>query len=196
MNQWQWLTLMFGAILIVLTTRNWSTDKPDTAVVAAGEATPDIYMEDARITQFDASGAARYRLDAQKISHFPDDERTELVAPTLTMQRADEAPWHIQAERGQVQRDSEASNASETVTLESNVILTQQQGDRAVRLETERLVVKPQLRQATTDARVLIETSTGRTIALGMQGDLNTGRLRLFSAANQRVVTFVRSIPR
>jgi sulfate adenylyltransferase subunit 1 (EFTu-like GTPase family) len=96
---------------------------------------------------------------------------------------------------------------SDVVLLQDQVELTQRRvgaaggttgaavGPAKVRLRTERLTIRPLAKTAQTDLAVIIDTDTGRTVAAGMRGELETGRIALTSGSRQRVTTVVQSRP-
>jgi LPS export ABC transporter protein LptC len=78
----------------------------------------------------------------------------------------------------------------EAVALEGEVVLEQTRADgEQVRLTTESLRLYPQRQYAQTDQDVMIESLFGRTMATGLEGDLQLGMLKLFSVNGRRVRT-------
>ena len=222
--QWVLLALSVAAAAVLVGSWDRSADKEAITREDANEGEPDLYMEKAVISQFDVVGNLRYQLKASKISHFADRRVTQLQAPALELLRNDGPPWVATAADGQVDYAAPAAAASaeeknpaalhtdrdttnsmtilggsatasyETVHLTNGVTLSRNDGVHYVRLTTNRLTVMPVTRDAQTDAPVLIVTDTGRTIASGMSGELETGRLQLFSDSRQRVTTIVNSL--
>lgn len=75
------------------------------------------------------------------------------------------------------------------ILLRDDVHLEQQEPNR-IEITTPSLYVYPDRQFAETDQPVIIDTTSGRTRAVGMSGDLNTSLL-LSSSASERVHTIV-----
>lgn len=214
MNRLQWLLLALavaGAGVLVASW-DWRADDDAGTASASGSDEPDVYMENAKVRQFDAAGNLRYQLTAQQITHFSSPRHTLMTRPSLTLVRADGPPWLASADRGEMNyadngaaahvvkqgplaRESNAeSMTDETVELAQHVVLSRAAGTQFIRVTTDQLTIKPTERTAHTDAAVLIVTNTGRTIAVGMEGELESEHLRLFSDPRQRVTTLVHSL--
>lgn len=194
----QWLLLALAVGATVALTWRWELDGPPDETAARHGNGPDLYMEGAVIDQFDDAGALRYRLTAASIAHYPDEGITRVTAPVLALLQPGAAPWEARARFGEVRSPPAGSDGrpqSETVLLRQQVQLEQKRGDGTVRLRTERLTIQPLARTAQTDLPVIIDTETGRTVAAGMRGELETGRIALTSGSRQRVTTVVHSRP-
>jgi lipopolysaccharide export system protein LptC len=211
------LILAFGVVLILLAGLGGGSrdEEPSPAATRAdgrlGE--PDLIMEGAEITQFDAAGTPAYRIIAATITHFPVDDHTLLEAPRVTLYGHAEAPWEISARSGRIEGGSrlldpglvETSDADavaeaptsdtsgsveEIVVLEEEVVVRRERpvGD-FVELSTSRLDLFPGREYASTDRPVIIDSDSGRTTATGLRAELDTGRLLLGPSASDRVRT-------
>jgi lipopolysaccharide export system protein LptC len=138
---------------------------------------------------------------------------TRLQAPVLLLLQDGSATgtpsWEARARVGEVRSTPSANGQprSDVVLLQDQVELTQRRvgaaggttgaagGPAKVRLRTERLTIRPLAKTAQTDLAVIIDTDTGRTVAAGMRGELETGRIALTSGSRQRVTTVVQSRP-
>jgi len=58
----------------------------------------DYYSRSVTRTVLDESGNPRQKLRASVLYHYPDDDRTELREPQLTLYQQGKTPWVIQAE--------------------------------------------------------------------------------------------------
>ncbi len=153
---------------------------------------PDVYLKNATITEFEATGARKYALFATRMDRFDDEALTRLVAPELNMDNPDAEPWDIRAERGVITR--RVGESHDVVVLNDNVELAQldpHTGVTRLSIRSDMLEVYPHRQYAQTDQDVMIDTEVGRTLASGMQGDLKTGQLSLSSDPVQPVHTIV-----
>ena len=154
---------------------------------------PALQMRDARIVQYREDGSLSYRLLAERLRHFDDEQRTSLDAPRLTLESGEEAPWELAAARGFVTTTESADRGTEEVVyLRDAVHMEQQHADgQFLRLDTSALDYYPERRYAETDRDVMIDTDIGRTRAVGLKCELREGLLYLSSNAEQRVHTIV-----
>ncbi len=148
-------------------------------------------MEKAAITQYGDDGTVRYRLLSSEVRHYEEDRITRLVAPTMTLYRAPQPPWFARSKEGLVHdTDTIDGKRDEVILLRDDVHLEQQEPNR-IEISTPTLYVYPDREFAETDQPVIIDTTSGRTHAVGMSGDLNTSLLKLSSSASERVHTIV-----
>ena len=154
---------------------------------------PDLYMEDATITQYQEDGSLKYQLVAAEIRHFEAAQITRLITPSLKMHSPGKPPWNVSASYGYIrQRALPSGSHEEVVFLRENVLLEQKYDDgQQVKLVSPSMYLYPDRQYAETDQDVMIDTDVGRTQAIGMKGDLQRGLLNLFSRSDQRVHTIV-----
>jgi lipopolysaccharide export system protein LptC len=193
MNPIAWFLVLAGCLVLVVLTTDWQTDSIPAEPVKALPDAPDLYMEDARITQYGEDGVVQYRLDSSTIRHFDRENLTRLEAPTFELKRADASPWFVRSAHGYIRyRTQSPPPQEEVVFLRDNVELEQRAADgEFVKLTTDAMYVYPDRRYAETDRPVMIDTNSGRTTAVGLQGDLGRGLLKLFSAGDAKVHTIV-----
>jgi len=155
-------------------------------------AGPDLTIDGAVITSFRSTGELRYRLLSPKIENFQPYDRTYLREPDLIISRDPDPPWRITANRGIVRNASNRDSAEEEVLLEEDVEMEQHFPDgRSYVLVTPSITVYPDRQYAETNQDVMITTHAGRTRAVGLEGNLDLGLLKLFSNDEQRVHTVI-----
>ncbi|MCY3622420.1 MAG: LPS export ABC transporter periplasmic protein LptC [Gammaproteobacteria bacterium] len=147
---------------------------------------PDAFVEQGTITQYRDDGALNYRLRAESISYFDDVGRSTLQEPVLELQGANRRPWRVESQAGEVR--AVPGTEEEWVELRGDVSLTQVRGGGAyTKILTELLTLYPERRQARAEQTAIIETNTVSARVAGFEADLASGRLALFSSADQRV---------
>lgn len=158
---------------------------------------PDLRLGDATITEFSETGEVRYRLDAEAMARYENLEETLLGAPRLRMESetADGSPWDVVAKDGAIRQVTREDGTQETIVLlRRSAVLRQleQHTNRpllTIRSEAIDLFPERQFAKSTTD--VMIDSDVGRTQAIGMEGDLKSGKLLLSSEPEQPVHTIV-----
>jgi len=190
MNRWPWLLVLFGCLALFVSLGEWKrVDITSEQPVSAGE--PDLLMEQATITQYGQDGSVSYRLLSSEVRHYEAEQITHLTAPTLTLNRAPQPPWFARSDEGLVHDTSTpGDNTSEVILLREDVHLEQREPNK-IEVTSPSLYVYPDRQFAETDQPVMIDTSAGRSYAVGLSGDLNTGLFKLSSIESQRVHTIV-----
>ena len=191
MTRWYWLGGLSAAFFFVLAFLNPDEVQP-TPLPPELHNEPDVYMEDSIITQFDEHGNIRYRLASSEITHFETENVTNLEKPVFHLhQPSPDTPWNATAMSGSItQRPNHANVLEERLFLRDNVVLKRgfdNEDKRHIMLETSTLFIYPERQFAETDQAVIIETASSLTKAVGFQGDLESGWMKLSSSPAQRV---------
>ncbi|WP_136248604.1 LPS export ABC transporter periplasmic protein LptC [Halomonas borealis] len=122
------LLLVLGGGLALLDQRD---DAPSPAAPQGETGEPDYYLEDARLTRFDAQGRPHQRLTTPRLEHTPIDDVTRLTTPHAELRDREGRQWLADAQRGRLE------NGGNLLTLEGQAVLTAPA--QRWRLETERL---------------------------------------------------------
>ncbi len=128
----------------------------------------DTVVDGVTVTQFDAQGRAINRLIGERITHYPSDDRAEVIRPRMVSLRADQPQIDAKASHARI----EESGARVVLTGDVSVIRAAgKDGEPPMRLSTEKLVVLPDLEQFSTDVPAEIERGGSRISAVGMDYD-------------------------
>lgn len=85
---------------------------------ARAEAGPDLFISDPEWVQMNESGQASRTLRADRLEHLPEQRRSRLDGPRLTLHRADGHDWRVSAQRGWI------SDEQRPILLEQRVRAT------------------------------------------------------------------------
>ena len=166
---------------------------------------PDLLVNDAVIHQFRPTGERKYLLRANVIKHFSKQALTRMEAPDLLLESStqtastdgqsddtnnedtSDAPWRATANVGFARTlERPDGTTEEVVHLQEDVELSQtQKPPRYLSMRGDALDLYPDREYVETDQSVTIDTHTGRTKAQAMNGNLNTGVLRLTGDTKQ-----------
>ena len=153
----------------------------------------DMYIENFRAVSFDAEGALRQSLAAQRAEHHPDDESVDFVAPSLALTDPGQPRMAITADAGTLSGDRE------TVTFRGSVRGTRDalpegstpagtvaRGDPKgpITFTSETLRVVPKKGLASTDGPVTVEEPRGIINAVGMAVDNEAHTIKLKSGVH------------
>ncbi len=166
------------AILVVLAMLSFWIDQ---SVREAGgrniinQKEPDSIVENFLAISTDVAGVVRYRLAAEKLSHFSGSKQTLLDNPKLT---------HIHAQQGEMQissKNAEVSPEGDKVIFSGQVNLLRPalQGRPEMSLQTSGLEVLTEKSEALTQEQVVIRQPGMQITANGMHLFANTRVLKL-----------------
>jgi lipopolysaccharide export system protein LptC len=171
-SSWFAVLLLF----VVLATSYWYAQTlrlGGTEPVRTGEV--DFFAEGVALTGFDAVGRPRYRLFADRMTHFGSSDDVDLVKPRLLSLRPDQP--QVQA----VALTAHAANNAQTVHMQGNVVITRAPDGPhpAMRLETESLTAVPDDDRFWTDAPVRLQSGQSVMSGKGMEFDNIARRVEL-----------------
>ena len=150
--------------------------QPEAAAPEAGRQDPDYIVENVTAHRMDAEGRIKHTLRAERLTHYPHDDSTHLVAPHFTS-HASRTPMTITS------RTARVSSGGEHVYFETDV--------RAVRaadakrsemvMETSFLHVTPDANTARTDRPVTITDANTVAHAIGLELNSETRIVKFLS---------------
>ena len=126
---------------------------------------PDYLLNNFTTTTYDRDGVAQSVLSADKMTHYPDDDSTELAAPRMVQSRPPGARFTVTADRGVL------SSGGDEIFLYGNVVLVRDADalrPRA-RVTTSFLHVLQDRALARTDKPVSIEEERRSITGRGME---------------------------
>lgn len=173
--------LLVPLILVAILVRNW-VEEPETLSpeepLAMQTLRADYYLEDFTTRRFDAAGALEYLLRGETLSHFPDDDRAEIRAPSVELHRPD-ALWDARADMGTLVRVPR-----DVVTLAGDVVVDRTPDPLTVRADD--LAVSLDSNEVSTDGRVELSGPGYRLDAVGLRSSIDAGKLELLSEVTGR----------
>ena len=128
---------------------------------------PDSFVEGLVFTRINELGAPAFRMSADRMLHFPDDDSTEYERPVLISLDTTKPRMHLVADTGR-----STSEGVET-HLYGNVVLTREAGfgEPKMTVRTDYVVLYSQTEIARTDRPVRIEREGSVLTGVGMEFD-------------------------
>lgn len=139
---------------------------------------PDYFLNNFVSTQTDLNGDLRYRLKADKMKHYPDDDSTDLVNATYTQYELGKKYVEVTGKKGEV------SSTGADIKLYNDVVVTRAPyGDKGeMTLETEFLNILPEEDFVLTQKPVVIKQAPKTVVhARGMVYDKKNLRITLLN---------------
>lgn len=140
-------------------------ERPDAPRAPAHE--PDYFVEGLALTRLNREGQPVFRMSADRMLHYPDDDSSEFVRPTLVSLDPVKPLVTLRAERGM------ATSGGQQTHLHDAVRLTRAaHGDQpALRIDTDYVLVLPDEDLARTDRPVRITYGASSLTGVGMEFD-------------------------
>ncbi len=145
--------IVIGIVLVLsvsLTLWLAQSHKDQSTTKIAPSHTPDYYFHGVTAVLMSIDGEPSQQLIADVMTHYPDDDSTELVLPKLTIFDAQNPPWRVNSETGWVSGDGEVLLLSGKVRIDRSAAPEV----RAMHMTTKDLRVQPKENYAETDAKV------------------------------------------
>ena len=123
---------------------------------------PDYIVENFVITGFSTGGTVESTMAARRMTHFPDDDSTELALPKVVKTKPDKPRMIITAERGLLSQDG-----ADAFLYDNVVVLREASAE------------KPEMRMTSPFLHVVRDRSyvrTDRDVAIREEGRILTGR--------------------
>ncbi len=136
---------------------------------------PDYYMEDFTTLSMRTDGTPKHRLQALYMAHYPDDDTTELIEPTMKIFRIDSTPLHVSAEKGWVTANNEIVLLRGNVTMWEN----DESGNRSMEVNTSEVRVLTEEEYAETDKYATINRDRTTITGTGMRAYFKDSRLEI-----------------
>lgn len=143
---------------------------------------PDYYIQNMVRTTTGPGGEIRNVLRSPLVTHYPDDDSTELATPRLEIYNGRVEPWHVIAQRGWI------SSGNDVVLLHGPVEIWQlgAGGTRRYQVLTSELRVLPKEQYAETDNPATIIGPFSVTHTIGMRANFAHNRLELLERVRTR----------
>lgn len=171
-----WFPLLLLTVLAAVTFwLDGAVQPPARSPNAARLGEPDYIVDGLAATRMDHEGRVKHTLRAQKMTHYPVEDMTVLVAPTFVTYADGSSPLTVTS------RHARMSGNGDHVYFEDDVrVVRAPYGTRsALVLETNYLHVIPDKNLVKTDRPVSIRDATGVVFASGLELDSETRVLSL-----------------
>lgn len=136
--------------------------------------TSDYSMTNFTLTVMDDSGTPSRVITGDKMSHYPDDDSTEILFPVAHVIDQEKDNWIMSSNKGLTQ------GKGEEIKLTGNVIITRQDNNE-IELRTEKLILDTLHNTAYTDLAVSMKSPYGNTSSVGLHAALEDKMINLHS---------------
>jgi len=180
--------MAIAALLLAFHFAPWRGSIAPTSLPPQLADEPDLHLEQATITQFDADGRIAYRLRVREAGRFEATQFTRLIEPDFEFHNGTESPWRISSDHGEIHGNA----VSERVLLRQSVVIRHESlGGHGLTIIAHSLDIYPHRKYAETEGDVMIDSDMGRTTARGMRADFASGSMQLSSQADAPIHTII-----
>lgn len=145
---------------------------------------PDYFLQNFTATSINKQGAPDYKVTANSLNHFPDDDSMKLQQPVFTFYQNRVKTWIAQANEAVIlQRQN-------IILLTGDVILKQVAPvqEEPLLLSAKQLTIEPDKKQASTVSTIKLVKGKNQIEANGMRADLITNRIEFLSDTRSHYV--------
>ena len=170
---------LFAGLLISVALTGWLLQNQGsfTEQRSISPSGPDLFVEQMDLKLIGEDGELRYRVQADRMDHFPHDDHSELTRPLMHVFEQQQTRWKIHSERGRIE------SRGETVWLLGQVEISQfdDTENASIVIHTRDLLVKPEQETAETDNAAVIQSGRYRVESKGFHADFISKQLELKS---------------
>ncbi|GGC80843.1 LPS export ABC transporter periplasmic protein LptC [Undibacterium terreum] len=153
---------------------------------SAPRTTPDYYVENFNFIRLSNNGKTNYHIIGKRMTHRPRDDDYEVFQPQINSFDADKVPVTVIADRAVIAQKGAANQApkdSDEIHLFGNVSVDRPDSPttKRTRLESEYLLLLPDINIMKTDKPVTITSARGEVHAIGMIVNNATQETQLLS---------------
>lgn len=135
---------------------------------------PDYFLKNFTATTIDKKGKPAYKIEAQYLEHFPDDDSMVLQYPLFSFYENNIKVWTAQANEAQILKNNEK------IHLTGKVVLNQISSNKnlsAMVLSSEQLTIEPNKNLAHTKTKIKLKRGRDTIQAIGMRADMSKNRI-------------------
>ena len=176
--------VLLGFALLLAAGSFWlvqlSNKSPNKTPTMVENTKPDYFVENFTYSKLNASGLVEYRVEGDKMTHFPADKHQVVEKPVIRNFSPNRPPTILRAEIANINGDHSE------VRLIDNVILERAQvrGDEPLTITSDYMLVLPEKDIVTTDRHVDIRVGNMHLSGTGMVANNATRQLTLESRVN------------
>jgi lipopolysaccharide export system protein LptC len=166
--------------VVVLTRETETTTEAPARVAALLQEDFDYYITSMSSRRFDLTGKLTYKLDATRVTHYPETDLVKLENPEFFYFEDEAAPWELAATTGNLSNHP-VRNEQHLELLSDVSVRRPMEDGNFVTVTTEKLDVFPDSEEVTTESPVTLEAKGSRLEGIGMRAFFNEERIDLFN---------------
>ncbi len=160
------VTILTALAVVAYLAQDDKQSTQDHYAAKAIQLEPDYIVKGLEAQNYNKNGLLERQIEAVSARHYPTNDTTELIKPSLILRQGKMPQWQIKAKQGNLSQ-------AQMLELDGNVnVLPLQKSDGQFSLKTEHLSIDLKQQMADTDAQVLITSSSSQLTSKGLKLDL------------------------
>lgn len=135
---------------------------------------PDYFLKNFTATTIDKTGKPAYKIKAQYLEHFPDDDSMMLQYPLFSFYENNIKIWTAQANEAHILKNNEKIHLSGKVVLRQ---ISSNKNLSAMILTAAQLTIEPNKHLAHTKTKIKLKRGRDTIQAIGMRADMSKNRI-------------------
>ena len=186
MGKLHYLTALLLIILLAIVS-GWVFESINKSPILTKEKLrhdPDYFFKNFTATTIDNNGKPAYKVKAQYLEHYPDDDSTKLQHPLFSFYENNIKTWTAQANEALIIQNNE------TIYLTGQVTLNQISLDNnpPMILTAEQLTIELEKNLAHTKTKINFQQGENVIFAVGMNADLHNNKVEFLSKTRSHYV--------
>lgn len=178
-----WLLLPLLILVVVLLDRVEQPDVVQTEeTIDMRQTQSDYYLSEFRTRKFGLDGTIEYIVEGDTLAHYPDDDRSEITRPRVTLRR-ENALWLVESQSGRFDPVPNLFTLQGGVTMQRKLPGTE---SATITMTTQTLRIATEANRVETDDVIEVVAPTWRLQAKGLRTAIDDGQLNLLSQVEGR----------
>ncbi|WP_075182976.1 LPS export ABC transporter periplasmic protein LptC [Pantoea sp. 1.19] len=163
----RWITLLLGLVALVLIGWNLTGDGDDSRPRGPQTGEPTYISDQAQTAVYNPEGALSYKLVAEKVEYFSDEELSWFTLPVMTTYDENKVPtWSVRADKAKLTQDR-------MLYLYGHVEVNALTQDAQLRrMQTDNAQVNLITQDVTSNDRVILTGTSFNATGMKMRGNL------------------------
>lgn len=191
MRRWEFFIFLFVLMGVSSAIIYWLGDDSPLSRTELAAHDPDFYMEDFTTLTMNQDGTPKNRLKALYMAHYPLEDTSELIKPTLEIFRETTPPVIVTSDKAWVTSDNQV------ILMRGNVNLLKfdQEGNQTLKVITTDVRVLVDEEYAETDQHATLIGTSSVTNAEGLRAYLQDDRLELLNNVQTQIDKGEQTLP-
>ena len=146
---------------------------------------PDYFLKNFTATTVNKSGKPAYKVKAQYLEHYPDDNSTKLQRPLFSFYENNIMVWTAQANEAVILQNNETIYLNGQATLKQ---ATSRSITAPMVLTADQLTIEPEKKLAHTKTKIKLQKGHDAINAIGMRADMSNNRIEFLQKTRSQYV--------
>ena len=146
---------------------------------------PDYFLKNFTSTIMDQTGKPTYKIKAEHLEHYPDDNSMKLQKPVFSFYEKNIKTWTAQATNALILKDGEKIHLKGKVIL-SQILYSNKQTPMI--LTAKQLTIEPKQYLAHTTSKIKLQKGSDYILSTGMRADMSKNKIEFLSETRSHYV--------